>query len=219
MASTPEQSCDMLSTIFTQVDRQFIFEMLKRNSYQVEATMDALFSLQEGTPHESHSLLIPETKQITKTTFSDTGKIDTEVQKAILYRGSKVHLPNSFLRIPGWEKRHKEAIQKKDFMTLFADPVFLREVEREFGADYEQVLRDHLRVIQQRIAEELDQQIQQSSRMAHSSPKPLPRPLQLPDVTGPVAVSRSAGPTDPTSEMSSTLSQVIDEGLSCMWTY
>jgi hypothetical protein len=34
-------------------------------------------------------------------------------------------------------------------MALLSDPVFLREMEREFGPDYEKVLREHIQVVTQ----------------------------------------------------------------------
>ena len=42
-------------------------------------------------------------------------------------------LPDDFLRVPGWSVRHSRAKNAEDYMNLMADPVFLREMEAEFG--------------------------------------------------------------------------------------
>ena len=56
-------------------------------------------------------------------------------------RGTSVTLPPDFLRIP-CPQSHSTA--STDYLTLFSDPTFLAEMEREFGPNFETILREHM---------------------------------------------------------------------------
>ena len=62
-------------------------------------------------------------------------------------RGVTVILPPDFLRLPS---RHSQQQQSADtgssdsYLALFSDPNFLAEMEREFGPNFEAVLREHM---------------------------------------------------------------------------
>lgn len=149
MELSPEQCCDMLGTVFNNIPRVTLWNVLLKYHFQIEPAIEHLLELSKS---EAASPLI------SGSPTDSSKKINEDIIRKDLYRGKKMNLPNSFLRVPGWEKKHEEAIRKKDFMSLFADPVFLREVEREFGDDYEQVLREHLKVEHQNWVAELGRQ-------------------------------------------------------------
>ena len=145
MELTPEQSCDILSTIFPVMDRSVLKDLLERNKFEMEVTIDQILRKSEPGLNACQSVCIngqsiASQSQITQPNFDSKVKV---IESS--YRGSKIQLPNDFLRIPGWAAKHREALLNKDFMTLFADPIFLREIEREFGPNYEIVLREHLK--------------------------------------------------------------------------
>eukprot|EP01041_Mallomonas_annulata_P006729 gene6730-13627_t len=177
MEMSPDQCCDVLCTMFVDLNREYIASILKRHNYQIERTIDDILETKNHeviTQLESAALLTkscPKHEEIIDSYILKTEDMTNNNIKVsvVAYRGAKITLPNSFLRVPGWQTKHEEAITKRDFMTLFADPIFLREVEREFGPDYEQVLRDHLRAIQQNLAKELEQKTLLENSISSSS--------------------------------------------------
>jgi len=62
-------------------------------------------------------------------------------------RGTRVTLPPDFLRLPREEPPMTTSLLtpgSPEYLTLFSDPAFLAEMEREFGPDFEAVLREHV---------------------------------------------------------------------------
>lgn len=57
-------------------------------------------------------------------------------------RGQHVNLPPDFLRIN--RSSNLSGIADNNFIELFSDPLFLREMERELGPNYEVILREHV---------------------------------------------------------------------------
>lgn len=70
--------------------------------------------------------------------------------QSVASRGTPVTLPPDFLRLPSQQQHppgssfSRMASGSQDYLTLFSDPNFLAEMEREFGPDFEAVLREHL---------------------------------------------------------------------------
>lgn len=143
----------MLSTVFTNIPRSVLWNVLLKNHFQVELSIEYLLEVSKQNENTTQSIPNSSITNQNGVKIFQKANEGQSIMSNDFYRGKKVSLPNNFLRVPGWEKRHEEAIRKKDFMSLFADPVFLREVEREFGDDYELVLRDHLKAEHQNWVE------------------------------------------------------------------
>ena len=162
MELLPDESCDMLVTIFPQIGRDNIANILRKNNYQIENTMEEVLSEQAASSSQN---IDPNTSCVIPAHNDAVLKVQSAGLKPPNFdrnylenrRGSKITLAHDFLRVPGWQAKHREATARKDFMTLFADPVFLSEVEREFGPDYESILREHIRVENEKWAKELEQ--------------------------------------------------------------
>lgn len=62
-------------------------------------------------------------------------------------RGATISLPMDFLRPPNYApptSSFSGLSTSNDYLTLFSDPAFLAEMEKEFGPDFEAVIREHM---------------------------------------------------------------------------
>ena len=79
----------------------------------------------------------------------DEMTLSTSEQKSAR-RGAHVSLPSDFLRWPSSSQSQPlsspmlASTNAKDYMNLLSDPNVLAELEREFGPNFEAVIREHL---------------------------------------------------------------------------
>lgn len=152
MDMTPDQMVEFLRGAFKDIDRETLLLLLQANRYDLDATIETLISMEEeSAPSQSsqssmiHDYPLPSQDQSSRASHrngENMGSSNNVEQNG--KRGAKVALPDNFLRIPGWNERHDAQMGTGDYVNLLSDPVFLRELEREFGPDYEAVLREHL---------------------------------------------------------------------------
>lgn len=148
MNMTVDQTVDFLTDSFPDIDKETLFLILQSNDYHLENTLEMLFTMESG---DSRSTQPPPpqplpSQQQNRLNYSPAAAAtmtaaSTSVNKR---RGAQVVLPDDFLRVPGYSEKRREYVETGSLVNLLADPLFLQELEREFGPDYQSVLREHL---------------------------------------------------------------------------
>ena len=170
---TQDEALDFLNSAFPAIDSETLLSIYNANAQSIDRTMEALVSIENPNTQLEASVFTPSSSLTAPVVHG------TVINKEP--RGHKMSLPDDFLRVPGWKSRHSADISSNDFMSLLADPVFLRELQREFGPDYELILREHLRAEMERIANQLPpaHELDYNASMSHQLEQPVLDPVSL----------------------------------------
>lgn len=177
---THDEAIDFLSSAFPDIDLEIISTMYDINSQSVDETMEALVAM------ENPSM---KSQPATSSSSVPAGHALPVVQGTVISpppslpspRGYVVSLPDDFLRVPGWKARHTADVTSQDFMQLLADPIFLRELQREFGPDYESILREHIRAeMQRRASQVIDTRPEPHDHLPQQLEQPVLDPVSMP---------------------------------------
>lgn len=180
---THDEAIDFLSSAFPDIDQGTISILYDENCQSIDRTMEALVAL------ENPSVILPQPApsssplQTTQALPVVHGTVISPPSPSSLPRGHVVSLPDDFLRVPGWKARHSADITSQDFMQLLADPIFLRELQREFGPDYESILREHIRAeMERRASQEIESRSQprESAYLPQELEQPVLDPVSMP---------------------------------------
>jgi hypothetical protein len=143
MEMTVDQMVDFLTDAFPEIGKETLFLILQGHRYNLDQTLEVLILMEsEGkssdkpNPHHLGGIL--------PNPSSPQQKPGEKSVKKREKRGAHVVLPDDFLRVPGFNEKRQEYVETGSLVNLLADPLFLEELEREFGPNYQSVLREHL---------------------------------------------------------------------------
>ena len=167
---TVDQMVDFLTDSFHDIDRETLFLILQSNNYHLENTLEMLFSMEnEDTrpqqPKSPQSQNAPIHSHASISSHSSAAGPPSSTSSS-QRRGAQVVLPDDFLRVPGYSEKRQEYVETGSLVNLLADPLFLQELEREFGPNYQSVLREHLQ------AEALRNTVDRAPYSDHSQQQP-----------------------------------------------
>jgi hypothetical protein len=161
---TIDQMADFLTDAFPEISRETLFLILQSHRYNLEKTLEVLIQMESEGGGKSSQLEASEGITNSSDQQKQSGKSDEK--KARVRRGAQVSLPDDFLRVPGFNEKRQEYVETGSLVNLLADPLFLQELEREFGPNYQSVLREHLQ------AEALRNTTDRAPYSGHPAPPP-----------------------------------------------
>lgn len=137
-----DQMVDFLTDAFQEIDKETLFLVLQANGYSLDRALETLMAMESDGKNPPPARNPP--SQSTKLPSSSTTLSSSSSSNQKIKRGSAVRLPDDFLRPSDWIQKQQEYNQTGSLVNLMADPIFLQELEREFGPNYQAVLREHL---------------------------------------------------------------------------
>lgn len=155
MTMTVDQKFNFLHMSFHEVDPETLFVLLQDNEYDINETFKTIYQM-EGITLKPPSRTQTDRMEVVggsslqqQQRDRDGMTLSTSEQKSAR-RGAHVSLPSDFLRWPSSSQSQPlsspmlASTNAKDYMNLLSDPNVLAELEREFGPNFEAVIREHL---------------------------------------------------------------------------